>query len=563
MTNIRLLSLTLLLLSPYAALAAERGAARLSQLSGQVEIKPQGRTVWEIAKPGQDISPGTQIKTGKASSVRIKTSQNHQLRLSPTTTIEVKQLTKEKTSIQVLIGRMRSVVKKLKERASYEVRTPVAVASVRGTDFDTIVEDENKSAFEVYDGVVGVKDIEELGDEISVFKNHRTIIERGAAPTPPEKFDREMRGMLNRSEQTRQGQLAQAKEEQMKVRHEIQREVAHERFKEFLQADVAHEQRRSEYQDGKTVIDAFGLRVRVEEYFVRPNPNQISFVTINTRENNVAFSRFDAFAANPLPSRIVDIDPLFGRSGDGSETIANWITRTKWFISNGGDLYREWQEGGDMVYFSDIGFWQVVFDHWFVEIKGAAESNFNLLSHWKPANDFASGANAYSALNLLDPDGANDLPLGYEYFDNGTTAGIGNDRPIDAVGFNGRRLDSDIFNSTPYQNSEGYTRTSHAEFDGVSIDIDNDPVAALNAILTAHQSSAVHMFTDASMNVVTSLRVDQYHVRDDGKTLSLLELPSNFTDTVNFEYVVTSPDYVNRIDLILSPRIFSQAGLIE
>ena len=60
--------------------------------------------------------------------------------------------------------------------------------------------------------------------------------------------------------------------------------------KEAIQKAAADEMRLAEYQQGKTIIDTFGQRVRIQEYIVRPQPDQFKLVVLNERNN-----RYDYF----------------------------------------------------------------------------------------------------------------------------------------------------------------------------------------------------------------------------------------------------------------------------
>jgi len=531
--------------------------AKLFRTKGVVEIRTASNSPWVKAERGQNLLPGTEIRTKGGSTAHIRTSNRHQLRLSSDTIIKLENLKQDKTIIKVFIGRMRSIVRKLRAKAQFKVKTPLAVASVRGTKFDTIVESDDKSGFEVLKGVVGVNDLQGIGQEVRVLGGQSTTVLRGKAPSAPAEFRQRNRRTDSKTLKFRQ-----------MVRLEARREIAYQRFKEFLQKDVAHEQRIAEYQDGKTIIDAFGMRVRIEEYIVRPNPRQFSFVTINTRENTVAFSRYDAFSKHELPPKLNDINSLFSRSGDGTGTDkpSNYIIQQKWFVSNGADLYREWTEGGDMVWFADRALWKVVWLDWYVEIKGGNEENFLLLSHWRPHPQFRTGTKSVpdGTENVLI-DGVRDIPVGYKLFDQDNSGQIGDVRPIDTATFEARLPDSAIFNNPKYQNSEGYTRSSHAEFDGVPFSILPNTDAQISAILNAKKVTAFHNYTGPQGQAITTLQSDQYTVDDLGTKLSLADRRTlGLTlNSVNFEYVLTSPLFGSKIDLVLTPRIFQNAGLVS
>lgn len=541
------------LLLSSSSFAASEFAAKISQTNGDVQIKLSESSSWIKAKRGDVLTTGAQIKTQTGSRAYLETRTNDRVQLFQKTTVELKESSKEKTRIKVLIGRMRSLVRYIKQRTSYEVHTPIAVASVRGTEFDTIVDEDGKSTFEVYKGVVGVKDLDGIGEEVSLFKNQRTTIERGAPPTPPENFTREMRGMLReRREINRERQLAQL---------EARREMAIESVKEHLQTNLVNEQRMAQYQDGKVAINAIGERVQIEEYITRPDPRQFSFVTLNITGGRFSHSRYDAFARDPLPARL-NLDNLFSR--EGNDTTSNFVEKHKRFVSDGSNIYREWAENGQMVYFSGSNRSEVVYGHWYAELKGASDSNFTLVSHWKPQASYLAGGNPTITENAALGDGAPDIPTGYEYFQNGGT--LGDDRAIDNVSFSDRLLNSTIFGNSNYQSSEGYSRKSRIQLDGVEYANLTTVSAKLAALLNTKVTTTLHEYTRPNGSKI-DLQVDNYYLDDTGKRLSLLDiqrLPAGSgTDSVNFETVATSSLFTKPVRVMLTPRIFKKAGLLQ
>lgn len=71
-------------------------------------------------------------------------------------------------------------------------------------------------------------------------------------------------------------------------RAEFRSEVFADGAREGYQSSLINEERIGEYQLEKTIVDVHGQRVRIEEYLLRPKPEQIQFLTLNTRAN-----RFD------------------------------------------------------------------------------------------------------------------------------------------------------------------------------------------------------------------------------------------------------------------------------
>ncbi|MDH5657340.1 MAG: FecR domain-containing protein [Spirochaetia bacterium] len=115
------------------------------------------------------ILPGQIIKTGKDSRVDLQLKDGILFRLGPETKILLKEsqiLSGEnfhKVEIDLSKGKMFTTVNKMEGASSFKVKTPTAIAGVRGTDF-LVVSDEVSSDILVEDGSVEV--LTESGDEI-------------------------------------------------------------------------------------------------------------------------------------------------------------------------------------------------------------------------------------------------------------------------------------------------------------------------------------------------------------------------------------------------------------
>lgn len=128
--------------------------ALILSTSGTVEIGNNGK--WRTAQRGTVVHEGEVISTGFKSEalVRFKDST---MKLSPLTQITLEQLvsndTRDKVSVYLSTGQVRSNVQHTtNKRVSYTVRNPVAVASVRGTDFSM----NSSNVIRVYRGLVAV-----------------------------------------------------------------------------------------------------------------------------------------------------------------------------------------------------------------------------------------------------------------------------------------------------------------------------------------------------------------------------------------------------------------------
>lgn len=139
-------------------------------LEGTVLIRYEDEKEWRIATLDMVLEEGTTIKLEKDSFAEIKLSDNTTIELNEESMLKIAEKS-SRSKLDVFYGSLRSKVKNLSHE-HLQIRTPVAVASVRGTDFSVIHEDEKSAEFEVFEGEVGiVNDNFDNKKELIVKKN--------------------------------------------------------------------------------------------------------------------------------------------------------------------------------------------------------------------------------------------------------------------------------------------------------------------------------------------------------------------------------------------------------
>jgi hypothetical protein len=125
-----------------SAQAAQVGKAVVRVIKGAAECSEGG--AWSALKVGQEIRPGTVVRTANDSYVDLFLDQNGPMvRLTENTVLGIDKLNFEPTGADTVIetqldvksGRIVGIVKKLAATSKYEVKTPSGVAGIRGTDY--------------------------------------------------------------------------------------------------------------------------------------------------------------------------------------------------------------------------------------------------------------------------------------------------------------------------------------------------------------------------------------------------------------------------------------------
>ena len=144
---------------PIGLLRTEELAAKVIAFRGDVRIGRQG-----TARLGMVFGEGVRIATGGNSSVSFQLADGTAVTLPSLSTIRIVRLrrvlltNKVQRILALETGRSESQVTPSKDGAtSFEIRTPVSVAAVRGTDFRVAYSEEEKaSTQETLKGAVGV-----------------------------------------------------------------------------------------------------------------------------------------------------------------------------------------------------------------------------------------------------------------------------------------------------------------------------------------------------------------------------------------------------------------------
>lgn len=168
--------------------------ARVTYIKGKVEVSKDNRDSWIPLKVGDQLSESDVISTGFQSEVKIEFSGSI-MTLGAVTRITLEKLaestSKDDVSLYLKTGAVRSkVTHPAEKRVSYTIKTPIAVASVRGTDFMVTADGHvtcNEGAVAVYantDNLKRSKNVEKSDEEEASEE-----MEEGTESSVSEEFD--------------------------------------------------------------------------------------------------------------------------------------------------------------------------------------------------------------------------------------------------------------------------------------------------------------------------------------------------------------------------------------
>jgi hypothetical protein len=167
-----------LLLTP--DVAADEPKAQLVIDYGTVQVKHDSGS-WTSAENGMDLYQSDSIRTGDNSSASIILFETSIVRLDSNTKVTLEEIIREEgtsVTLQQDSGRTWNTISKISGIDNYDVQTPTTVASVRGTAFVVIVDENGSTYYGVSHGILNVSSISNgvIQDSIDVSGNESVFV---------------------------------------------------------------------------------------------------------------------------------------------------------------------------------------------------------------------------------------------------------------------------------------------------------------------------------------------------------------------------------------------------
>lgn len=163
--------------------AVTRPVAVLNKVVGEVKIDMVANPGWQAASLGGKLGNGDKLETGSASFGSIMFLDRSMIKVRENTkfTVKSKRTVKREleTDINVAVGEMNV---KTTTGSKFKIQTPTSVASVKGTEFNLMVEQDGTTHLTVLEGTVEF--MNELG-VILATEMTTSISKAGESPSAP------------------------------------------------------------------------------------------------------------------------------------------------------------------------------------------------------------------------------------------------------------------------------------------------------------------------------------------------------------------------------------------
>lgn len=476
--------------------ARDAMCASITSYKGEVEYKLAASQDWKrvAGTAATQLAGGDEVRTKRAATAEIMLESGSLIRLAPSSSFKLSAEETGGVSLHLFVGKLRAWVKKVK--STFEIRTPTAVCAVRGTEFSLDVDPRNSNTqVDLFRGTLDIRD--NLGNELLLQEGRRLSITQDGMGA--------------------QQQLSQELEnERQSGAATLSKEVGLAMSKESVLAAAAEEIKLAEYQQGKALVDVFGNRVQLEEYVMRPAPDQFKLVVLNKRESRLDYFFYKGTFNTALPADL----SLALKQLSGLPQTPNWyLTAYQTGRSNTIDSVEENASGGHIV-----------------DVNSNLDTSDNITS-W-----FDASADKYVSLT-----GSFYKTL-FDYY---------------SIKYNGTQTYAWTPNSPNVQTYLSADLTTSIYGGNGNYNIDSsfpDGTYLHNRILETYGTGGE--FT----------QYDNYIIDNDGKTANLTDFAGvssgpQYREALlkwNFQQVITSSFFGGRkIDLVVEPKILIQSGLVQ
>lgn len=289
---------------------------------GKVEARSGSSAAWITVESNVRITQGAEIRTGKNSKAAVHLSDGSRFMLGNNTLFTVDTATKKKAGFQLKFGRLKAAVAGYFS-SRFEVKTPSAVCAVRGTEFELEVAENGGTDMNVSEGLVEVNDSRGAMAVISSEERIKIGMDGMARPETIPLNDEHA------------GEAARP----MAVRQESARENTRTMMEELRNREL----KANEAQLGKDSIDAFGKRVRIEEYLLRPSNKefQILFLSRRAEEKRLDWGRLTERFNSKIPDDLSQVGRIVSGMYFSKTKPKNWMTYFEVYLTNTVDSIKE------------------------------------------------------------------------------------------------------------------------------------------------------------------------------------------------------------------------------
>ncbi|MFH1360374.1 MAG: FecR family protein [Candidatus Omnitrophota bacterium] len=138
---------------------------KIIKTKGQVLIREDESKPWQKAKKGYTLSENYELMTKRGGECTFAAGDTINKALTLKQNSQLKVSAESMGRLELIQGRVFSLIEKMDQGSTYEIQTPVAIAGARGTGWT--VEADKDTSVKCFEGEVYVKGLDEEGNVIA------------------------------------------------------------------------------------------------------------------------------------------------------------------------------------------------------------------------------------------------------------------------------------------------------------------------------------------------------------------------------------------------------------
>ena len=150
-------------ISAFATIASAEAIATIASIEGNASILRKNAADWRPARPNMSLELGDQLFAREESFVEVRYAIGTVIRLDENTKITLEVANEQAIKTTTGVGKVWINMKKITTKGrKFDVSSPTATASIRGTSYAMSTSSDSTTAVSVYDGKVAVGPGDEL-----------------------------------------------------------------------------------------------------------------------------------------------------------------------------------------------------------------------------------------------------------------------------------------------------------------------------------------------------------------------------------------------------------------
>ena len=164
----------------------------IKSLQGRVKMKAAISETEIFAKVGMFLTEGDNISVSPNSWIILEFEDGSSVEVKENSVLSIKKMVllesqkRQETQLLLWLGELKVLMKKLPPGDKFQIYTPTAICSIRGTEFSVLVDKIGETIVSTLKGIVGVKEISGLGEEVLVKEGMQSIVKSSTPPTVPQ-----------------------------------------------------------------------------------------------------------------------------------------------------------------------------------------------------------------------------------------------------------------------------------------------------------------------------------------------------------------------------------------